>query len=568
MTQMRINFRSALAKAILTGIAAYLAQPHCLGARAQAIPQDEGASAAERLIDRISQQEAAFTERLRSHSAILETYIQEMPDAESDQVARDHYFLGRLDFGKGLNYTPMAAHSSQPASTRFLFLKSGHPSVFVPAGFGQMALLDSEAFDRTRYEIDYVHREFLGEVRCLVFDVAPRDKKAAGRFIGRIWVEDRENHIVRFNGTYTNSSNTRIYFHFDSWRILVESGVWAPAFIYVEESQPSVKSVKVPRFKAQTRLWGYNAGAVSKMSELASIAVEAEHAIDDRSESGVISPLESQRSWERQAEANIVERLEKSGLLAPPGPVDQVLNTVVDNLIATNNLNVDAKCRVLLTTPLETFSIGQTIVISRGLIDVLPDEASLAMALSAELAHIALGHRTETRFAFSDQIMLNDGELLRRLRLDRPQSEVDSASEKAVAMLAQSPYKDKLSGAGLFLKALAVRAPNLPALIRANLGNQLASPENLARMAPLEARAPELDAAKLEQIAALPLGSRVQLDPWTNRIALVKAKPVSLLSARDKLPFEVTPFMIYLSRAAGQRKEQDSGGNPPPAQRQ
>jgi hypothetical protein len=534
--------------------------------------QSDDAAAAQRLLDRIAQQEADFSERLRSHSAILETYIQELPDSDSAEVVRDHYFLGRLNFSKGLNYTPMASHTAQPASSRFSFLKLGRPSVFVPTGFGQMALLDASAFDSTRYEIDYVHREFLGEVRCMVFDVTPSDKKAAGRFKGRIWVEDRSYHIVRFNGTYTNSTAARLYFHFDSWRVYIASdagsGEWAPAFIYVEESSPSGKSNKVPRFKAQTRLWGYQSAAASRMSELASIAVEAGRPVEDHSIDEANTPLESQRSWERQAEANIVERLEKSGLLAPPGPVDQVLNTVVNNLIATNNLNVDAKCRVLLTTPLETFSIGQTIVISRGLIDVLPDEPSLAMALSAEVAHIALGHRTETRFAFSDQIMLNDGELLRRLRLTRPDAELHSAGEKAVALLAQSPYKDKLAGAGLFLKALAERAPNLPALIRANLGNQLASGENMARMAPLEAKAPELEADKLEQIAALPLGSRVQLDPWTDRIALVKAKPVSLLSARDKMPFEVTPFMIYLSRAAAPRKEQDPEGNNPPVQRQ
>ena len=55
-------------------------------------------------------------------------------------------------------------------------------------------------------------------------------------------------------------------------------------------------------------------------------------------------------------------------------------------------------------------------LISRGLLDVLPDEASLAMVLSDELAHIALGHRTETNFAFSDQTMLGDSELLKRLQ--------------------------------------------------------------------------------------------------------------------------------------------------------
>lgn len=525
---------------------------------------DEGA--AERLLDRIAQQEAVFTQGLRARSAILETYIQEMPDGDSSQIARDHYFLGRMEFSKRLEYTPMAESPEPATGARFLFLKTDKPSVFLPAGFGQMALLDADGFDRARYTMEFVHREFIGEVRCLVFDVAPRDKRAAGRFIGRIWVEDRDFHVVRFNGTYTNSTAARLYFHFDSWRVAAESGEWLPGFIYIEESSPVLKHSKAPRFKAQTRLWGYQSETGRSLSELASIAVEAEKPVDDRSTDATASPLESQRSWERRAESNIIERLEKSGLLGAPGPVDEVLDTVVNNLVATNDLDLDVHCRVLLTTPLETFSIGQTIVISRGLIDVLPDEGSLAMALSAELSHIALGHRADTRFAFSDRMMLPDGELLRRLRLARPEPEVRSAGEKAVALLDRSPYREKLASAGLFLQALSQRAPGLPALIRANLGNQLASPENMARMAPLAAKAPKLEPDKLEQIAALPLGSRVQLDPWSNRILLVKSKPVMLLSARDKMPFEVTPFMINLSRTPS-GKEQDPGGDNPPVQR-
>jgi Zn-dependent protease with chaperone function len=79
--------------------------------------------------------------------------------------------------------------------------------------------------------------------------------------------------------------------------------------------------------------------------------------------------------------------------VAPEGEVDKVLLTVVNNLIVTNNLDLPrpVRTRVMITSPLETFSVGNTIVVSRGLIDVLPDEASLAMVLSHELAHIVLG---------------------------------------------------------------------------------------------------------------------------------------------------------------------------------
>lgn len=519
----------------------------------------------ERLLDRIMQQEQEFAQELSTRAAILETYIQELPDSPGDEVTRDDYFLGRLELSKGLKYIPMTAHTETPRKSKFFFFRDRN-AVFVPSGFAQMIVPDAGGFDRAHYNLDYVRREFLGEVRCLVFDISPRDKKAAGKFIGRIWVEDRDLHVVRLNGTYTYSTPSKLYFHFDSWRICVASGQWLPAFVYVEESQPALKGSGIPRFKAQTRLWGYNIAKSGNLEELTSIAVEAEKPVRDQSGTDGLSPLESQRFWERQAETNILERLEKAGLLAPPGPVDQVLNTVIGNLIVTNHLSIEAKCRVLLTTPLETFSLSRTIVISRGLLDVLPDEASLAMVLSDELAHIALGHRTDTHFAFSDQTMLSDEELFTRLRLTRPDDEIQAAGQKAVELLAQSPYKDKLGNAALFLKALGNRSTELPSLIRANLGNQLASPASLARMAPLAEQSPALEQNKLEQIAALPLGSRVRLDPWSNEIALLKAKPVSLLSPRDKLPFEITPFIISLSRAGIRSKEQDPAISDLPAQ--
>ena len=110
--------------------------------------------------------------------------------------------------------------------------------------------------------------------------------------------------------------------------------------------------------------------------------------------------------WERQAEDNVVERLQNVGLLAPPGDVDKVLQTVVNNLIASNDLDLqaDVHCRVLLTAPLESFTVGHTIVVSRGLLDVLPDEASLAMVLAHELSHIVLGHHFDAKLAFNDRM--------------------------------------------------------------------------------------------------------------------------------------------------------------------
>lgn len=507
-------------------------------------------TAVEHLLDKVVQQERAFVQELRTRTPIVETYIQESATEASKQVSRDHYFLGRVSFKPALEYISIAERSSATKVSRLSALK-GNRVLFVPSGFAQMMMLDAENFDRKTYEFEFLRREFLGEVRTIVFNVKPRDPRAEGLFTGRIWVEDRDLRIVRFNGTYSKGNSRRVFFDFDSWRVSGAGGRWIPSCIYIEDSNAGgdPKSGKTTSFKGQTRLWGYNSGSAGRLSQLTTILAETGNRIDDTAAISDASPLESQRSWERQSEENVLDRLESSGLIAPKGPADAVLNNVVANLAAASNLSVDAEVRILMTTPLESFTVGHTIVISRGLIDVLPDEASLAMLLAGELAHVALGHRTNTRFAFTNQMMFSDEQLLEKFRFSRTPEEITEAEKKAMELLSKSAYSGKLGNAGLFLKALASKSSLFPNLIRPNIGNQLADGNSARGLATVVRGAPELDQEKLEQIAALPLGSRIKVDPWTNALSLLKLRPLSLLSAREKMSFEVTPFMLYLTNA-------------------
>jgi len=538
----------------------------------------------DQLIDRIVSNEQDFLDRLRQHNPILETYIQEIAygPGNSRNPVMDHYMIGKLDTSKRVS------HDGFIVSAGF---RKNDSTVFYPAGFAQMIILDAHDFNRETYEFEYVRREFLGDVRSLVFNIVPKDSAATGKFRGRIWVEDREYNIVRLNGTYTMSKSEGVmvtkqespvvfsyetvipllgaprtktltrpgkndpgsylrsssFFHFDSWRINTAPGIWMPAFVYVEDAVYGPKRAK-KHFKAQTRLWGYNPSRNSKLGELTAIMIEAGNPVRDDSSPKYLSPVESQRIWEQQAAENIIELLEKTGLLAAQGEVDEVLNTVVNNLIVTNEINTDAHCRVLLTSPLETFSVGKAIIISRGLLDVLPDEASLAGMLATELAHIVLGHRTETMYAFSDQTMFNDTDVLKELRFVRGEEEVKAANEKALQILSNSPYAKDLSSLGLFLQALGNRAATLPNLLRPNLGNGLYQEGQLPRLGELAKSAPDLNEDKIDQIAALPLGSRVKLNPWTNELSLIKTKPVALLTPEDKMPFYITPFVLHLTR--------------------
>jgi hypothetical protein len=127
--------------------------------------------------------------------------------------------------------------------------------------------------------------------------------------------------------------------------------------------------------------------------------------------------------------------------------------------------------------------------------------------------------------------------------------EEESADKKAVELLKNSPYSQKLDTAGLFLKQLSERGPALSALLNTHLGNSLTDKRGgVQRMAILMNSAPALDPNKLDQIAALPLGGRVKLNAWDDRVELIKTPPAAITSARDKMPLEVTPFFPRLTR--------------------
>jgi peptidase M48-like protein len=502
------------------------------------------------VLDRVVQREHLFMAQMRHMHPMVETYLQDLKNDSTGNTipVKDQYFLGRLDMTDGPEDVSFVG---QPGfGHRMLTKMTGVYSLhYLPMGFAQMVVLDAD-FQKKFYNFNFVRREFLGELRCLVIDVQPKDGQKTARFMGRIWVEDQDYNIVRFNGSYYPQPKINFFFHFDSWRLNMRPGTWLPAYVYTEESNLKTGLTKSLHFKAQTRLWGYDLKGLNKNEEFTQILVDSPQSVNDQSAAAAdATPIVAERMWEKQAEENAVDRLQKIGLLAPSGEVDKILATVVNNLLVTNNIDLqgDVHCRILLTSPLESFTIGHTIVISRGLLDVLPDEASLAMVLAHELSHIVLGHHFDTKLAFNDKLFFPDEESFQRLDFKRNSAEEEAADTKALELLKNSPYKDKLGNAGLFLKALQQKGPDLPHLIRPHLGNSFAGGKSI-RMSTLLASAPALDEKRLDQIAALPLGGRIKVDPWTDQVELSKAKPVALTSAREKMEFEITPFFPYLTR--------------------
>jgi hypothetical protein len=505
----------------------------------------------DQVVDRFIEREHALMKVLATRTPVVETYLQNLTaDPQLGPVpSADHYFLGRMDMGEAVDRKDYLKEQDKGMESR---LMGGFNKLFKvqyqPLGFSWMVYADRTDFDRAHYEFHYIRREFLGDVRCLVFDVTPKKGSGKGRFQGRVWAEDQEYNIVRLNGTYAPAPKNSFFFHMDSWRLNLIPGYWVPAYIYSEEGDFSAGVKNKMAFKAQTRIWGYDLKKNDKDDELTQIRVDS---VKDESQAAQdASPLQAEREWQQQAEDNVIERLTRAGLLAPAGGVDEILQTVVNNLEVTNNISLPrpVRTRVLLTAPLETFSVGNTIVISRGLIDVLNDEASLAAVLSHELAHIVLGHNLGSKYAFNDRMLFSDDSTYNNLGFKHIPEEETAADKKAVELLNNSPYAQKLEYVGLFLKALQARAPQLNALLTTHLGNPLAANGTINRLPALATQGPALDLNKLDQIAALPLGGRVKVNPWDDKAEMVKQAPVNITSARDKMPFEVTPFYPRLAR--------------------
>ena len=517
------------------------------------------------LVQRAIAQEKVLIKNIQLRTPLVESYIQDTrPDVKLYEVpVDDQYMLSRVDFGKGFfdkTYEPKeeAKHGffkgSFAAMSGLSKVLGLEKFTYNPNGFMEMMFIDPSGFDQQHYVFSFVRREFLGSVRTWVFDVHPKaDVKGMGRFYGRIWIEDEGGNVVRFNGTYTGPTEenaSKYYFHFDSWRMNVQPGIWLPVAVYVEETQRTEANKSVG-LKAQTHFWGYSLKLPTRESE--NVSVKVDEAVDKSDDSQDVSPLQASRMWITQAENNVIDRLVEAGLVAPldPGGYEsKVLDQIVVNLVVPNNLAFtdQVHCRVLLTDTVEATTVGNTILLSKGLIDSLPSEEAIASVIAMELAHIALGHHIDTRYAFNDRLLFPDEATFQRINMNHSDVDNSTAAKKAMEYLGNSMYKDRLANAGLYYEQLADRGKELKALNTPKLGDSLLKADGTPWMAELEHMAPKLNWDDLAQTPALPLGSWLKTDPWDDTVHMLNAKRYAPMNARDKMPFELTPIFYKLQR--------------------
>jgi hypothetical protein len=165
-----------------------------------------------------------------------------------------------------------------------------------------------------------------------------------------------------------------------------------------------------------------------------------------------------------------------------------------------------------------------------------------------ELAHIAMGHHIDTRYAFNDRLMFPDESTFQRIDMYHSDHDNMEAATRAMEYLQNSMYKDQLPMAGLYYAQLVDRGKVLKGLNTPKLGDSLLKADGTPWMAELAKMSPKLNWDDLTQTAALPLGSRIKTDPWDDKAHPLNAKMYAPMNARDKMPFEVTPIFFKLQR--------------------
>lgn len=524
------------------------------------------------LVEKAIGREKEVIKTVKERAPLVETYIQNMrPDPVLGQAPdSDQHFLGRVEFGRiigGSQYDVNKATAEGGDRGKFGFFKHSTSFItglgsslhmqFSAAGFIQMLLMDSNDFDREHYQFAYVRNEFLGNTPTAVFDVTPLGKNKTGRFFGRIWVETRDGNVVRFNGNFAGTEkDSREYYHFDSWRTNVQPNLWLPTSFYVEESD-SKSVTRTLKFKAVNHIWGYVLKVPTKDSENTSMDVVG--AQDVSNEAQDMSALGAQRAWVQQAEDNVVERLFQAGLLDAPSEFDKTLEALATNILAYNNITLSRPihCRTLLTEPLESLSVGNTIILSKSLIDttaILSQDGAQQMGnlnalLAFQLAHIILGHRLDTKFAFNDRLLFPSNSVFNRIPMHHTDVDNEAAAKKAMELLGAKELTGGQQYFGLYLQQLQERLKPLKALNQPMIGDGLVKSDNDPTfwMAALEGKGPKLEMTNLKQQAAMPLSSFLRRDPWTDQVITLHPAFEPLLSPADKMPFEIAPVYIKLS---------------------
>jgi hypothetical protein len=206
--------------------------------------------------------------------------------------------------------------------------------------------------------------------------------------------------------------------------------------------------------------------------------------------------------------------MQAAGLIGSFGEVEQQLNRIMQDIQTADSFPAPAlNCRVLLTTPVEIFSLGPTVVVSRLLLNLVPNRVSLAFHMAREVAHVILGHPhtgNDRRPLIFDATRKGD---FPGFGIAYTPAEEAAATRKAMELLQRTEYAQSLALTNQFLSLLALHYHQVPHLLRWGFG---AGP--LKSVPELSASREALSPGTVQSQPSLRLGGDYTIDSWENRI--------------------------------------------------
>ena len=462
-----------------------------------------GALTHKQLARRIFDGERNMIARLRDTNPVLETYLQSLWPNTKASPMDDAYFLSEVDFSRDPSISGYSRRGHQtflfggsPASRR-VRVNNGTKWKLSPDGYLDMMFVDLEDFDADTYDLQYVQKDTWGPTSCLIFSVVPKSPRFGGQFKGQIWVETSALKIIRIVGTFTVSAlefrkrmlggKVPLYLHFESVREEVSPGYWLPSYTYFDENRGWADIYHNGEtdfhYRGHTFIWGYK-------------------------------NIDREALAEPSNNSDVIMRLEKDKLLASPGIVEMRLNAIARQILVASNIFVpDIKCRVLLTTPLEIFSVGHTIILSRGLLNISPDESVIAVLLAREIANFTIGGSATRRETLFDGKLSHESGMkdFGGLGIHESSQKDTAAWRNALVLARKAGYSNGIGSASLLFTQLVQHSKQIPNLVQARFGRNVLD---------MWKTAPAFETVQGSAIVARPLLLRGKyvIDSWTGGI--------------------------------------------------
>jgi len=321
--------------------------------------------------------------RILGHSPMLmETYVQSLGfhsdvdmdktrDRKREGLIDDLYYLSDVDFSTlPYNAPKVKQIIGHHWRQQYVVTNNNVMERLPPEGQLYMFFPDVTDFNESSYSLRYRQEATINDTACWEFTVRLREGVQPVGFSGSIWVDQSSLAIVRVKGIvvstepwYKRAFVGGRFFQFDSFRERDPWGNWLPSVTYFDDRHTYVSDGDLRNdYRGYSILWRHSAG--------------------ERQPQSISRPVTDSGT------GGVVEQLERDGVLAKVGPEEEMLNAIVQQIQRAAGIRGTIQCRILVTTPVEMFSVGRTIVVSRGLLNVVPDKAVLAVLIATSMASI------------------------------------------------------------------------------------------------------------------------------------------------------------------------------------